>query len=280
MDDLLLEQTSENNNTDVSDDFDTILADSNSAEQINDSDTSDVSHEENSKSEEGGKSDEQKKDTTTGTDKDNEQVFAIKHNGQSHELPYSEMVMYAQKGFDYDRVRSSYDEMKSTLFSLFDNQVTDVKEVLSQLSQTKMQSDINTMANELIENDGLDDDVALRIATLEYKRNHATEKAVDTQSEQEKEQQEQHNTLVANFSKLMEKYPEVSGGFDKLPTDVAQAINDGEVPIIAYQEYLIKEKDKQIKKQNDAEKNKNKAVGSPKGEQAPASDIDVFYSNF
>lgn len=142
-----------------------------------------------------------------------DQRFTLKHLGETREVSRDEVISYAQKGMDYDRIRQKLVEVTAERdsFSAAESEAQSfLKEMADAAGMTVDQLMDNTRAQALAEKERIDVSVALgRIRNQKEAARLQKEKdqLQNTQS-QKNEEQEKHAKAVQAF---VEAYPGVEG---------------------------------------------------------------------
>lgn len=188
----------------------------------------------------------------------------VKHLGQEMELSMEELIANAQKGLDYDHIRTERDNLKPEI------------ELLDQLAKAagmsrgdyvaavrKHQEDAQIAAQM---QRGIPEDVARRLQALE-----------GAQRQREAEDQARAAAQARNrdLAAFVKAYPDVT----EFPEEVVAAIAQGEKPLAAYQAYENKQLKAKLAAYQKNEENKQKTAGSMKGSGA-SEEADAFSSGF
>lgn len=205
-----------------------------------------------------GDSEESEESDADETD-DSEELFTIKYNGEEKQLTRAELIEAAQKGFNYDKVKSKLDSYEAGNIH---------KAMKAGADKAKMS--VEDYAKYLIESSNADAQLEAEKALKEkYPTAPAdmiremaklqTEKAGSGVKAQEQTEEQKA------WAEAMHEYPGLS--IDKIPDDVREAVKNGKSPLIAMKDHEIAELRKEKKK--DAaraknEDNKRRSVGSMK----------------
>lgn len=195
-------------------------------------------------------------DTPTPT----ETKFKVKYNGQEMELSQDELITNAQKGMNYDHIKSENDSLKKysdsnkLLEELAKEANLEVNDFVKGLKESKQQEKLNNRIKELTE-EGMSEEHAKRMASLELNQPTVVKpiEKVDT-----------NDALVNEFKTLHAEFPETQA-FKELtdfPQEVRDLISQGKSPLVAYTKYQVDS----IKKQSEIDitnaANKSKDTGS------------------
>lgn len=193
----------------------------------------------------------------------------LKYNGEEKEITTEEAITLAQKGMNYDHIKSELETLKNSEEAKILSDLAKEHgfktgaEYLQSIRDQARQEKISKRAVEL-ENDGVPAEHAKRMAELEL-ANPQPSKQADP----------------SPFLDLFKKYPETQEWktLEEFPEEVAKAIKAGENPIVAYADYKVKqalsEKDR-LAAEIDA---KQRTTGSLTT-QAPETEPDVFRAGF
>lgn len=188
-----------------------------------------------------------------------DQSFKLKYLGAEREVNRDEVITYAQKGMDYDRIRTKYNEAQEVL-----NEVTerlkafeadgDALEALRQLaSEQKMDLSefvIQSIAAVNASKNGTSVTAELNKTRLDFER-----KAFEKQkSEWEKGKDTQRNTknadeeMQAEIDEFAAAFPEIAADAKVIPREVWDAKNASPEKSLTqhYKDYLNAQKDAEI----------------------------------
>lgn len=213
-------------------------------------------------------------------------VYKVKHLGQEIELTQEQLIVNAQKGLDYDRIRADRDTIKNSKQlkliqdlakeSGYDNVDEFVDEFYNNLEQSKIQN----RADQLVMERGIDLDVAVEMAEMEIENERLKTVQVKPVT-----YEAPVNPMVSGFEELFKKHPEIKtqyAGYDDLPMEFRAKISQGDDPVNAWTQYIIDTKDKQLQEAHQAlialqnnNKNRQKATQSVK-DSADKKETDDF----
>jgi len=223
---------------------------------------------------EGGESDDSSEAEAEGAENapDPEPTFTLKHLGEERSVGKDEVVVLAQKGMDYDRIRNQRDKYQAAwdflgeLAKARGGEGELEEKIYSLMDETRART---MMARAEANNEELSPAEAATRAInqrLKYKPTDAEEQkfAVTEEDRQEKSQKE-----IAAF---LQEYPDVKA--EDIPKEVWDIVNkNGGNLLGAYQRFenrKLKEELKNLKKDLDAvkqqKKNKERSTGSSKSE--------------
>lgn len=185
----------------------------------------------------------------------------IKHLDKEYDLSPDDAKTYAQKGFDYDRVREKYDGAKPVLSFVEELAkeagYQDVNQYLEAAKEYKKQEQLNKLVEQ-----NIPEDVAKEIM-----ENRQFREQYKTKEQQLKEQERQ----TKEFDLFMKSYPEVKS--DQIPENVWTEFQGGKSLVDAYAKHensllkqeLAKFKETEATKVKNAE-NANLSTGSVTGQ--------------
>ena len=207
-------------------------------------------------------------------DEDGSKKYTIKYNGEYIDLPISELIVLAQKGMDYDRIRKQRDKMRALLEKKDDSDFI--------LSENTDSFDNRSSDDEQSDNQINTTDLIMRAAQLLKKKSGQQSSKLNIAELLGEDKPAYNENDKASFIELFMKNPELT----VLPDEVYSAIARGVSPIEAYNAYekdrLIKkaaELEEQIEALKNNEKNRLKSLSSLR-DDAPAQSIDDFISLF
>ena len=202
-----------------------------------------------------------------------EQKHTIRVNHQDIELTYDELIAHAQKGADYDRLRSNYDTQKvnvDRLANLARQQNISVEDLITQAEISYMENVLEAAKDEYIDQ-GYDEDTAEKLALKDLE----IEGGRYEPENEEEAFAEQIDYEVAQFVNL---FPSVS--VDDIPDEVFDAVYDYDMTLVeAYQDYLIKHYQRQEAAMQQNAKNAQRNVGSARDSKGTRK-MDDFLSEF
>lgn len=224
------------------------------------------------------------------TEKEDTQLFKVKHLGQEIELTMEQMIENAQKGLDYDRIRQDRDTLKSSrklqlLEDLAkDSGYDDVDEFVENFYENLEESRVIERADQLSAERGIGFETAAEIAKME-RENEKLKKTMQEAEKVKAKSADQQKQAVNDFNALFAKFPEIKEqytSYDKLPESFRQKVAQGEQPLLAWNNYLLELKDMELKQKEkeleivkNNQKNKKRSVGSAKG-AGQAKETDDF----
>lgn len=191
-----------------------------------------------------------------------QQLFDLKHMGQSYQVNRDQVVTLAQKGMDYDHVRTERDAARE--------KYAELEGFLQELAAPSGMSieDLidNTRASVLADREGIDQTVALQRVKLDRDRRafEAQQQKVQ-QAQQADDQMKQFYTQ--GYVRFSQKYPNIDPR--AVPAEVNNAFINGEDLSEAYTYWLnnqmqqeLETARKRIEALEQNEKNKERSTGS------------------
>lgn len=206
----------------------------------------------------------------------------VRYNGEDKDLTEEEAITYSQKGMNYDKVKGKLDALQTSGADdalaveklIADSMGMTPKEyreyAKKNVSETALKKEMDKIYEE---SPDISEELAKELANTRIAAKN--KEAQDKQQEKEAEP----------WEKLAEEYPDLKSA-DDIPEDVRTAISNGKDPLLAMREHDIAELKKQLdtKQQEDKqtamnEANKNKALGSVKGEASSDDEISKILWN-
>lgn len=218
-------------------------------------------------------------------------IFVLRHMGQSFSVNQEDMVALAQKGLDYDRIRTQRDQMMNDptlaeldLFAQMNG--TSRLELIQSMIAAYQEQSVVARSNQLVQQ-GYDENAAYQIASLEMQNQMAQRRQMVSQNQaraqqnqqmvEQRQKEQEHQVRIAQFSRLKEAFPELrEKSFSDLPKSVQEAILNGLTPLEAYQGFVLSENKRiasESKRQVEIMRNnqavREKSTGSVKSSKAP-----------
>lgn len=222
-------------------------------------------------------------DKEAEAEKPAERAWDFKYMGQQMHMTADQITPeLLQKGHDYDRVRSKYDEAKPMI------------EIFSELARNanmSLEDFTKSVRMEAKRAQGMSDAEAKRVVELED-REAVVSAAEATRREAEAERGRKNEQIRSDLDMFRQAYPEVydkARGGDKsaIPQAVWDEVNRGAPLVAAYSRYLVAQAADQIKttEQRAATAAKNaenaaRSAGSMKSAGNDAKDTDPFLDGF
>lgn len=149
-----------------------------------------------------------------------EESYTLKHLGKEVKVNREELIITAQKGLDYDRVRGSYDRIEG----LARQSGVSVDEFLSTLDQRASETVINNRMQELLGSGEYSESAARKMAEMEYRLNQQEKAAQERKEVKNREQafRKQIGDFVLNNPEFMQEFPDA-----QIPQEMVDSINGG-----------------------------------------------------
>lgn len=204
------------------------------------------------------------------------QRFQLKYNGEDFDVSRDEVIELAQKGKDYDRVKSEYDKIKADAGTMnrLKSQEAFLKELAEQSNMTVEELMENTRARMLMANDdSLTEEEALK--QVRSKANKEAEKK-EPEQPQKATPEERRQQMFANF---LATYPDVKA--ESIPKEVWDDAERTFDLVGAYMRHQNRELLKEIETLRQNNKNKERSTGSRKsiGASKPKDDFDEAWDS-
>lgn len=185
-------------------------------------------------SQEGAKPDDQTEPDDGEAESD--QTFTLKHLGEVKVVGRDEVITLAQKGLDYDRIRSKLDALNAEK-----TKADEVVAFVNELAQLQGMTDITefidaTRAKLLADKEGIDEKTALERVKLNRERTALQSQKAEAErqkSEQDAAAEKRH----AEIMEFLEAYPQIDPA--KIPQEVWRAVAAGERLLTAYRNYEL-----------------------------------------
>lgn len=159
-------------------------------------------------------------------------TWTLRHLDETKVVNEAELTALAQKGMDYDRIRTKYDESKPVmeLFSQFAKQAG--------MSMQEYILHIRTQAKKA---NGMNDEEAKRAVDLEDRE--AAVAQAEAQAKEEKIQREKaeeaENRRKADIAEFQKAFPDAAKEPDKIPQEVWSGVRGGLSLVAAYAKYQV-----------------------------------------
>lgn len=219
---------------------------------------------------------EEAEEDPAAEDKPSDQTFTLKHLGETKDFTRDETVALAQKGLDYDRIRTERDSLKAEKAMLQEHE-----SFLKELAE---------LANTSVEDLMLDTKARLVVADEKKKGNDISfEQAryrVQTEAKAKKIQAPATSKREESFQWFTRNFPDVQP--EDIPKEVWSEFGDGsQVDLsVAYQKHIdtaelrktqeaLKELQEKFKTLEQNEKNKKRSTGSRRSNGSPPIDHDL-----
>ena len=206
--------------------------------------------------------------------------FVLKHLGEEKAVGRDEVIVLAQKGMDYDRIREKWDSVKDDI-----DRLRGYESFLTELAKGK-EGGIDALIDETrtraliarAKAEGRELDPAAAAAQAVGARMSAAQKAASDEAAAEAQRKERQDAAVQRFRDV---YPEVSAlDIPKEVWDEANLLDDLLGPYQKWEQEKLAKENKRLKEELDAakqqQKNKERSTGSPRsvGSAAAKDDFD------
>ena len=211
-------------------------------------------------------------------------LWTLRHMDEEKQVGEAEMVVLAQKGMDYDRIRAKYDEAKPAMEMLaqFAKKagVTTAEYITAIREQAKQAEGMSEAeAKRAVDLEDREARVAVEEARVN-ERKAAAEKATNAQTAEEQRR-------AADIAEFQKTFPEAAKDPKSIPPEVWAEVKNGASLVAAYSKYAVKTanaaKDAAMReaasaKQNN--KNAERATGSMKSAGEESKSKDPFLSGW
>ena len=166
------------------------------------------------------------------------QTWELRHMGEVRQANEAEMVALAQKGMDYDRIRSQYDEFKPVMemVNRFANQQgLNTKDYISMLRTQAKQAE------------GLSEADARRSVELEDREAVVAAAEAERQAQQDAMAQAQRaeaeaaSRRQADIQEFQQTFPEAAKDPNSIPPQVWADVRNGSSLVAAYARYAVQQ---------------------------------------
>ena len=158
------------------------------------------------------------------------QTWELRHMGEVRQANEAEMVALAQKGLDYDRIRSQYDEFKPVMemVNRFANQQgLNTKDYISMLRAQAKQAE------------GLSEADARRSVELEDRE--AVVAAAEAERQAQRAEAEAASRRQADIQEFQQTFPEAAKDPNSIPPQVWAEVRGGSSLVAAYARYAVQQ---------------------------------------
>ncbi len=217
---------------------------------------------------------EESKEEPVEEAKTEDQLFSLKHLGETKDYSKEETITLAQKGLDYDRIRTERDALKAEKASLQEHE--DFLKELAALANTSIEQLMVDTKAKLVQADEKKKGNNITLEQAKYR--------VETEAKIKKAEAPKASKRDESFQRFTEQYP----GVDEIPKEVWAEFGDGsKVDLsVAYTRYLnneaLKKSQEELAKVQERlkvleqnEKNKKRSTGSRRSNGAPTVDKDL-----
>lgn len=199
-------------------------------------------------------------DLTGSEDGAQEETFTVKYNGEEKQLSREELITAAQKGLNYDKVKSKLDSFESgnvykAMKAGADKAGMTMDAYAAYLLENS-EADAQLDAETEIRNKypGAPADMIKELASLRRKEAGGKQQSSEQSAEQKA------------WAQVLQEYPDLK--IDQIPEDVQEDVKNGVSPLLAMKNHEIRELKQQKKAEavrEKNEKNKKASVGSVTG---------------
>ena len=226
--------------------------------------------------------DYEEEDTEAEEDEEEEddQVFTLKHLDEVKEVGRDEVITLAQKGLDYDRIRTERDQLKAEKAALKEHEDF-LKELAELAGQSVEDLMIATKARLVVQDEqkkGREityDQARYRVESDLKERKKAEAKAAPAEETVKAEEPVVDLRAVreANFKRFIEAYPDVKS--EDIPHEVWKEFGDGSKKELTdiYARYENKKLKERIK---ELEQKPKRSTGSRRSNGNPVKEDDIF----
>lgn len=216
------------------------------------------------------------------------ETFKIKYMGEELEVNREEVVQLAQKGKDYDRIRSKYDEFTTfaSKHPAYEEQIEFLNDLARQSNMTVDKLIEETRIRQLVDQ-GFDETIAREKYALEQeKRQLEREKAgIEKLKQAEQATVADQERRAKDIQEFLAEYPDVKPDELKGLREVWDMVANGKSLVDAYRAYENKQLKEQLKalstKLEATEKNKaNKAKSTGSRATSGNKQTDAFLEDW
>jgi len=192
---------------------------------------------------ETGKDDADEEETEVEDKPEETDQFTLKHLDEVKTVSRDEVVTLAQKGMDYDRLRSKSEERYAAL-EVEKSKADERLAIFNDIAKQSGFRDVdelaeNTLAQQLAEREGIDTAAALKQVRLDRREKELAAKEQGLQSAKDAK-----SKVDADARAFVEKYPNVD--FKTIPKDVWDKVNNGDSLVGAYGDYITAKNQKEL----------------------------------
>lgn len=207
-------------------------------------------------------------------EKPSDQTFTLKHLGETKDYSKDEIIPLAQKGLDYDRIRTERDTLKSEQATLKEHEEF-LKELAELAGQSVEELMIATKARLIVQDEKKKGrDISLENAMYRVQSDMKAKKAAPVKT-----------AIQESFARFAELYPDVKA--EDIPKEVWTAFGDGKKDLsIVYTQYLsnselkktqekLRQLEEKVKTAEQNQKNRQRSTGSRRSNGTPQIDHDL-----
>lgn len=202
-----------------------------------------------------------------------DQTFTLKHLDEVKEVNRDEVITLAQKGLDYDRIRTERDSLKAEKATIQEHE--DFLKELADLAGLSVEDlMVETKAKLVVADEKKKGyDISLDQAKYRIRSEMKTQKKAEPEPVEEEapEGPSIQELREANFKRFVEAYPDVK----EIPSEVWREFGDGSK--VELKDIYARYENKQLKaKIADLEKKKVRSTGSRKSNGSPVKEDDLY----
>jgi len=208
-------------------------------------------------------------------EKTEDQLFTLKHLGETKDYSKEETITLAQKGLDYDRIRQERDTLKAEK-----EETADRLKFLEDLAERSGQS-VDDLMVSVMAKIVYDEETKKGYTITEEQARYRVEsemKAKKRESKKQEEVKEEVDPLEQkrqdSFTRFQEEYPDVKP--DDIPKEVWREFGDGskrDLSVI-YAKYLNKQLAEKAEAAEKEKENRKRSTGSRRSNGSPPVDHD------
>lgn len=166
------------------------------------------------------------------------QTWELRHMGEVRQANEAEMVALAQKGMDYDRIRSQYDEFKPVMemVNRFANQQgLNTKDYISMLRTQAKQAEGLSEADARRSVELEDREAVVAAAEAERQAQH------DAMAQAQRAEAEAASRRQADIQEFQQTFPEAAKDPNSIPPQVWADVRNGSSLVAAYARYAVQQ---------------------------------------
>lgn len=174
--------------------------------------------------------------------------FTLKHLDEVKTVSRDEVVTLAQKGMDYDRLRSKSEE-RYAMLEVEKSKADERLAIFNEIAKQGGFRDVdelaeNTLAQQLAEREGIDTAAALKQIRLDKRERELAAKEQKLSAEKDTK-----SKVDADAKAFIEKYPNID--FATIPKEVWDKVNGGDTLVTAYGDYITDKAQKELAAENE-----------------------------
>lgn len=182
-----------------------------------------------------GEADAEDAETEEKTDETDQLI--LKHLGETKVVSRDEAVTLAQKGLDYDRLKSKSEER----YTVLEERIAIFDEIAKQSGFENVDELADyVMAETIAKRDGMSKEAALKQVQLEKR---------ERQVEQREQKVKSKSKIDSDAREFLAKYPKID--FDTIPPEVWDKVNAGDSLVSAYGEYTAETARQELAAENE-----------------------------